>query len=224
MALTAQKVIDRAGVILGDTANERYSAATKLEWLNDGRQELAIYRPDIYAARTTLTLAAGSEQALAAGSLRFMRGICNVTAAGAMSDPVTPIEREELDAIYPGWRSMRQASAVKHFLFDEEQPTAFEVYPPVAAGTKLRVLYCPQPADVVAGDTLTAEGSYGIALIDYVAARGFLMDGDIPGAPARYQSHRSLFEQLVGIGAKMNRVKSPNTTTAGGTPPRSEGA
>jgi hypothetical protein len=58
MALTPNNLFQRVADILQDAGNVRWSSAELLRYLNDGRRELAIYRPDIYSETASLTLAA----------------------------------------------------------------------------------------------------------------------------------------------------------------------
>ena len=68
MALTATDVLTRASDIIQDQTNIKWPQEELLRYLNDGRREVAIVRPDLYATSVAHVLLAGTKQALYAAS------------------------------------------------------------------------------------------------------------------------------------------------------------
>lgn len=219
MALTAQQVMDRAAKILQDVGKDRWGDPGLLFDLNLGRSDMCVLRPDIYAQRATVTLAAGAEQAIPSTGARFLDALCNVSATGALGRAVRVVTRDWLEAIEPDWRGRSQASTVKHVIFDEQTPKLFDVYPPVRSGTKLRITHAVSPVPITnAADELAAEGDLAPALIDFLVACSLKEDSDIPQAFSRAQTHYGLYLQALGVAKRTGFLASPNFTRQAATP------
>ena len=55
----ASDVIDRAGNILNDVAQTRWTSAVLIDWLNDGQRAIIAYDPAANTKRVTAALTAG---------------------------------------------------------------------------------------------------------------------------------------------------------------------
>lgn len=221
MPLTAQAVITRADDIIQDQTNVRWPVSELLRWFNDGRREVAIVRPDIYAVTVTADLVAGTKQALPADGCRFLDAVRNMPG-GAAGKAVRIVEREVLDAQLPDWHTQTPVAELRHFMFDERAPRTYYVYPPAAAGAKLEIVYAQTPTEFTAAtDVLSAdEDLYLSAFVDYVCFRAFSKDAEYAGNAARAQAHYQQFANTLGIGVRSGLASSPNTSNVGGTPPR----
>lgn len=223
MALTPQAVLTRAGDIIQDTTNVRWPVDELLRYLNDGRREIAIVRPDLYATTAVVTLVAGTKQQTPADASRFIDAIRNVNSDSSPGSAVRVVEREVLDAQRPNWHS-DTAGPARHFMCDERTPRVFYVYPPASTGAKLEIAYSQSPQDLlianVGTDTLDEEDIYTGALVDYVCYRAFSKDAEHAANMGRAQSHYQQFANAIGVGARANIVASPNTSNVGGLPSR----
>lgn len=225
MPLTVADVLDRASVIIQDQSKVRWPQAELLKWLNDGRRELAIFRPDIYSTVAVVSLALGTRQDIPADGSRFLDAIRNMS-----SDGVTPlaavriIQREFLDALDPSWHT-HAGGITQHFMLDERVPRTFFVYPPAIAAAKLEIAYAQSPADITdpTGTTLTREDLYTNALIDYVLYRAFSKDATFAGNQQRAAAYYSQFSNAVGQGDARDMTASPNNARTDGTPPQGQG-
>ncbi len=227
MALTAQDVLTRAGDIVQDQTNVRWPIAELLRYLNDGRREVAIARPDLYATIATVALAAGTKQEIPADGSRLLDVVRNINGDDSPGKATRIVEREVLDAQRPDWHT--EASAVtKHFMFDERYPRIFYVYPPAAAAAKLELAYSRTPTEIleanIASTQLTEEDIYTGALVDYVCYRAFSKDAEYAGNLQRAQAHYQQFANALGLGIRAATVTSPNVANVGGLPPRAAGA
>lgn len=220
MALTAANVITRAQDLLQDATGVRWAEAELLRYLNDGRRELCIFRPDLYAITYVLSMAAGTRQEIPADGSRFMDAIRNVNADNSVGRAVRLIEREILDAQNPNWHSTA-AGVIRHFMFDERTPRTFYVYPPAANAQKLEIAYSKSPVDISNTSTeLTQEDVYAHGLVDYVLYRAFSKDAEFAGNAERAALHYRQFTTLAATGSGITSVVSPNTFNDGGKPPR----
>jgi hypothetical protein len=222
--LTALNVITRAGDLLQDQTNVRWPEAELLRWLNDGRREIAIARPDLYAVVSVVSLAAGTKQSLPADGNRFIDAYRNMAPDGITSlNAVRPVEREILDAQNPAWH-LDAAGATKHFMFDERVPRTFYVYPQAVANAKLEIAYSQTPTDIVSTSTeLTQEDIYSGALVDYVCYRAFSKDAEYAGNVQRAALAYQQFSNALGSGDARDLTTSPNTARIDGRPPKSGG-
>lgn len=221
MAITVAGIITRVNDILQDQTNIRWPQDELLRYLNDGRREIAIVRPDLYATTAVVTLVAGTKQTLPSDGVRFLDATRNIESDGATPGRAVRVaEREVLDAQRPDWHT-EAAGATRHFMFDERSPRVFYVYPPAASGQKLELVYGKTPTDITSTSaTLTEEDIYTGALMDYVCYRAFSKDAEYAANNQRAMMHYQQFLTALGSGAKVNMVVSPNTADEGGFVPR----
>lgn len=223
MAQTPNEILTRAGDILQDQTNVRWAQAELLRYLNDGRRELAIHRPDIFSSTFVLTLIAGSQQSIPTDGNRFLDAVRNVSAANAVGRAVRVVEREILDAQLPDWHIETASTSLKHFMFDERSPKTFYVYPPAVAGHKLEIVYSKSPVDITSGDLsstsiLSNEDIYSGVLLDYILYRAFSKDSEYAGNMQRAGVHYQMFANSLGIGNRRRYATSPNVANMDGVP------
>ena len=221
--MTPSEIFARADDVLQDTSFVRWPQAERLRYLNDGRREMAVIRPDVYAAIEVATLAAGTKQTLPAGRSKLFDAVRNINADNSPGSAVRLVEREVLDAFRPGWHAEPSGPTI-HYTYDERTPKIFHVYPQAAAGQKLELSVSVDPDDLLIGgigtDQLTQEGVLAPLLAHYVIHRAYLKDAEFAGNAALSQQHYQLF--LNGLGVSMKRAfsSSPNTANQGGVPSR----
>jgi hypothetical protein len=222
MALTVAAVLTRAQDILQDVTGVRWPQAELLRWINDGRRELAIARPDIYAANVLVTLVQGTRQTIPASATRFLDAVRNVHSVDdTPRQSIRVVEREVLDAQVPDWHTQTPTTLLKHFAFDERSPRVFYTYPPAVAGHKLEIVVSQSPVEVEINDELVAEDIYTGALVNYICAQAFSKDAEFAGNEGRAMKHYAAFQGALSLGRAQDYVASPNTSNMGGMPPRS---
>lgn len=215
MALTAANVITRAQDTIQDQTGVRWPEAELLRYLNDGRREICILRPDVYAVVAAVSLVSGTKQSIPADGNRLLDVIRN-----ASGNAIRIVEREILDAQMPDWHT-QTAAATKHFMFDERTPRVFYVYPPAVGAASVDIAYAKSPTDITnTADPLTEEDLFAPALVDYVCFRAFSKDAEYAGNTQRAQAHYAQFANTLGVGARVTLGASPNTANVGGQPPR----
>ena len=213
--MIAQTIVDEAKRLLQDIAGDRWSESQLAKLLHFGRLDLLELRPSLYAARTTLTLVQGSEQAIT--GRRFLYPVCNVVS-GVEGKPVTTTDRDYLDAVSPGWRLRTPVSYVQHTIFDEDRPTEFEVYPPVKAGTQIKVSQAVEPTEITNLSQSLSEGPLAVHLTHYIVFRALSEDVEIPQSNQLSQMHYGLYLQGIGAAKRATYVNSPNFRDGGGKP------
>lgn len=223
MAMTASQVLNQAAALLIDAGMTRWSQDELLDYLNAGRREACVLRPDLYAITANLTLAAGATQALPAGGFKLFDVFHNYKADGSVGNSPRVVERELLDAARPGWRSDASVGYIKHFMYDERDGRSFDVYPPAAAGLQVRVRYAAEPDPIAVGSLsteLAQEGPYASYLVDYVCARAMTKDAEYAGNRELVGGYFARFTAGFAAGVTTETAVSPNTANQGGVPSR----
>jgi len=217
MAIAVNDLITKVRAELNDESSDNYMWSTDslIGWLNSGLKEAVIHKPDIYMSIGVVSLLVGTRQVIPAGGVQLMDIVRNMGAAGTTpGNPITLIDRQVLDTMYPSWHSMTAEAAVKHFIYNEQYPKVYYVFPP-NTGTYVEIIYGATPATVIAGDTFPLDDIWEPALIDYVCYRAYKRAGDnspinAATADAYYRSF------LLALGAKdaVEAMYDPNRRRA----------
>ena len=223
MAVTVQSVIDRVQAVLQDTTGVRWPVTNELVlWVNDAQREIALLKPDASAVNDTITLATGTKQSIPTGGNRLLRVVRNMSAAsgGTGKRSVRLVSREILDAQTPDWHDpsvtgdAAHTNVVKHYVYDEQNPRNFYVYPGVSGNAYLEVVYSANPATVTASDNLSVPDIFANAVMNYVLYMAYMKDAEYAGNQQRASSHFQLFTASVTGKAQIDVVTNPNTDKA----------
>lgn len=221
MPLTAASILTRVVDTLQDTTNVRWTTPELVRYLNDGRREVLLQRPDAYSRNEQFTAAVGTRQRLTTlnpSAAKLIDVVRNVASGKA----VRLVNREILDSQLPGWHNIASTTDAVHFMYDPRDPLTFYVYPPAASGAKYDVVYAaypaemPEPATNVAVSTLTGasyalvlDDIYGNCLQDYVLYRAYMKDSEYAGNAGRATAHYSAFANALGIEIKATVAVQP---------------
>jgi hypothetical protein len=222
MAILAQSIIRRVVETLQDNTSVRWPVNELVRYLNDGQREIVMYRPDAMVTNATVSLVAGSKQALPTNGAKLIEVVRNSSGRA-----VRMVNREILDAQSPQWHTITGVTDILHFMYDPRDPKVFYVYPPAAAtGASLSIVYSALSTDVTEpadGALYTAvTGSinipdiYGNVLQDYILYRAYSKDSEYAGNAQRAQGHYAAFANALGVEMKAtvnfqpNVVNSPN--------------
>lgn len=216
---TIQSIIDRITFVTKDVGHVRWTLAEIAQWLNNAQDQIAQLHPRAASQYVTLTLAAGARQDLRTISpttrwIRLHELVCNVSGSTPTGNTIRQVARPALDFSNRTWRAKAAtATEVKEYALDEREPFTFDVYPPVAAGTKVYALAAVKPAACMtlneAGDDLAdadevfplADG-YDIPAVDYVLFRLFSKDANDPTYTSRAGGHLQSFQLALGVETK----------------------
>lgn len=219
MTVTVQSVIDRTQVVLQDTTGVRWPIIAELVlWVNDAQREIALIKPDATAVNTTVTLVTGTKQEIPAVGNRLLNVVRNMSAAssGAGKRAVRLVEREVLDAQNPNWHDpmvtggAAHTTVVKHFAYDETNPRNFYVYPGVAGGAYLEIIYSANPATVTQGGNLSIPDIFANAIMNYVLYMAYMKDAEYATNAQRAATHFQLFMATVTGKAQIDVMSNPN--------------
>lgn len=229
--ITAANLLLRIRDTLQDTTGVRWLDAELLRYMNDAQREIVNLRPDASSTTTNVALVVGTAQTIPTAGLRLIKVVRNMSAAGGSATgkrAVRIVDREILDTQEPNWHDptvtgdATHTTTVKHYVFDEDDPRRFYVYPGASStSTFIEIVYSTSPTDFAntSSATMFIDDIYANALIDYVLYRSYMKDAEFAGNAQRAQSHYQLFANSVGAGAQINLISSPNMDAARAAPP-----
>ena len=219
MAVTVQSVIDRVQTVLQDTTGVRWPIEAELVlWVNDAQREIALLKPDASAANETVTLVAGTKQAIPDDGNRLLKVVRNMSAAsgGTGKRSVRLVNREVLDAQTPDWHDpdvggdAAHAAVVKHYLYDEANPRNFYVYPGVKGDAFLEIIYSANPCVVDQDGNLSIPDIFANAVLNYVLYMAYMKDAEFAGNNQRASTHYQLFTASVNGKGAVDAITNPN--------------
>lgn len=219
MAVSVASVIDRVQVTLQDTTGIRWPETSELIlWVNDAQREIALLKPDASASNDIITLVDGTKQSIPSSGNRLLRVIRNMSAqsGGVGKRSIRLVSREILDAQTPDWHDptvsgdAAHGSVVKHYIYDEQDPRNFYVYPGVSGSTHVEIVYSANPATVAASDDLSIPDIYANAVMNYVLYMAYMKDAEYAGNGQRAANHFQLFTASVTGKAQVDLITTPN--------------
>ena len=219
MAVSVQSVIDRVQTTLQDTTGVRWPVVNELVlWINDAQREIALLKPDASAKNTTITLITGTKQEIPSDGNRLLRAVRNMSAAsgGTGKRSVRLVQREVLDAQTPDWHDptvtgdAAHTAIVKHYVYDEQNPRNFYVYPGISGDAYLEIIYSANPSTVAQGDNLDIPDIYANAVMNYVLYMAYMKDADYAGNNQRAASHFQIFTTSITGKGQVDALTTPN--------------
>ena len=207
--ITGQQIVDRARRILQDTTSggTRWLDAEMLDWINDAQREIVLLKPNSFSSVEDLALVAGTKQTLPAEGLLLLTVVRNVNGKA-----VRRVDRNILDSENPDWHTATPGNTVEHYIFDEDAPDTFWVYPP-QSGTPgdVEVIFSKAPTDLASlVSVITLNDIYMNVILDYVLYRAYSKDTDYAGNVQRASNHYNGFNNSLGVKTQVEFSSSPN--------------
>lgn len=218
MTILASAILRRAVDLLQDQTSVRWPMHELARYFNDAQRIVVKARPDTMNTATTMSLSVGARQSLksptantagAAALTPAPSKLIEITRnmAGDLS-AVTKVERKMMDAGERGWYNAAPSLSIKHFMFDERDPTAFYTYPPALSTAKVEVMYSAYPTDIaepavgtiwsdVIGN-MSLPDIYADDVLNIVLAYAYSKDSEYAGNDGRAQSYRALVAASLG--------------------------
>lgn len=166
---TAGDIITKARVLLNDSAAPyRNDDPVMIQWLNDALNMALTANPALFSSTAAFTCSAGFRQIL-----ESTRAVAVLDVVG-----VPQTDAASLTQFLPGWHAAA-SGAIKNWMRVAQEPLAFEVYPPSAAGQSLTLHYVESPVPLTATtDLVPMSENYEPALVDYLVARASYVDDE----------------------------------------------
>lgn len=206
--LTGQYVADGAWTKVNEVVGGgaiRWPTAEALRWLNDGQREIVNQSPRAYTKASKVTTVAGTRQDFAGLGITDGVQLVDITR-NFRADGVTPgraitkRDRIEFDEQIPLWHSATPVADATHWIFDDRDPLAFFIYPPVTTGTKLEVVYGAEPAALSdLSQVITLPDTYANALQFFILFSFYSKDATYAKSGAMAQQYYALFQSSIGI-------------------------
>ena len=224
--LTGANLISRIQDILQDTTSIRWPEAELLRYVNDAQREICNIRPESTATTVSVALVVGTKQSLPSGGLRLIKVTRNMSAAGGSATgkrAVRIVDSDILNTQEPNWHDptvsgdAAHSTTVKHYIFDEDDPRNFYVYPGASTtSTFLEIVYSAAPTDLAnTSATISVDDIFGNALIDYTLFRCYLKDAEYAANQQRAVTHYQLFTGSLTAGGQVQFNVSPNQDQIG---------
>lgn len=184
-----------------------------LDWLNDAQRQLVLARPDAGAITSSVKLAAGTRQTLAAGEVRIIDVTRNMGADG--NTPGKTIRLVDLNAkseINRSWHLDADAGAagIREVIYDDKKdPGTYFVSPP-AANQYIELTRSKLTGDVVdpVNGLITVPDVYAGPLQAWMLFRAYSMPSVSLGNAQKAGSYFTSFHSQLGIKLQSERFWS----------------
>ncbi|WP_163557582.1 DUF6682 family protein [Halomonas sp. NO4] len=217
---TVGTVIDNAKLVLQEvtSAGTRWTNEELIGWLNEAYQAIVQLKPDASSVNETITLDPGTKQSIPDDGLRLIDVVRN-TATDSDKLGILVTSRRALDTTRRSWHADDESVNIEQFVFDDQDPTHFYVYPPAATGAEIEIIYSSVPSahdasgglSAIESDTIKLNDSYVPAITDYILYRAYSKDADHAANLQRAQMHLEAYMNSLGQKVQVDRRTSPNS-------------
>lgn len=212
--LLARDTITKAQRLLHDLHGVNWPLDELLGWLNEGQIKIVHLRPDASSEVKAVLLVAGIQQSMPAQSIRLL-GVRRNTNGRACSY----IERSAMDAFNPDWVNATASPTVKHWMYDEQVPSVFDVYPPqpVSEQGSLDIVRSVLPVSCtlngVSGGSVNSvigvPDQYESSLVDYCVYRSYSKDAEYTVRGGKADQAWNHFLQGIGVQLATDKKHAP---------------
>nr|WP_289123473.1 DUF6682 family protein [uncultured Halomonas sp.] len=226
---TVGTVIRNAKLVLQEVtaAGTRWTNEELLGWLNEAYQAIVQIKPDASAINTTLGLMVGTRQEIPSDGMRLIDVVRN-TATASQKMGIMVTTRRSLDTTRRSWHGDEPSIDIEQYMFDDQDPTRFYVYPPADTGAEVELIYSstPSPHDISLGldglkdENIRLNDSYAPVITDYILYRAYSKDAEHAANLNRAQMHMQAYMGALGQKVEVARAISPNAPDNSSNPPR----
>lgn len=181
MAILASKIINDAAKQLQDDTNVAWPRVELLGWLNMGRRQICVAKPDAFVKNEKRLLVPGTKQSIPADGNVFVKLTRNLGVDGnTPGRAILPIPMNVLDEQNPNWHAAPASPTVLHVAFDERDPRSFYVFPPQPATGPgyAEHVYSATPPDIAEADNIGLSDLFEGALFNFVMAMAYGKDSE----------------------------------------------
>lgn len=210
-SIFADAVLAKASILLVDRTKKHWPESELLGWLNDGQLAILQYRPDAYTQVRAVQMAQGSRQSLPIADLRLLDVSRNMGQDGQTPGMACRyIDRKQLDLSNPSWHNAAASATTRHWMYDQQTPKTFWVYPPQPATSRgyleLDVSAVPPLLTITGINGATSTSLLALddiwlnPLLMFTVYRAFSKDDEYTQVGRK--GHMAFQEFLTSIGAK----------------------
>lgn len=203
-------ILHRAGIVLQDEDHVRWTADELIGWVNEAAGMVVTLKPDAGARVATMELEPGAQQSVSGVAVQQIDVLYNVSPEDKPGRAIRLTERHLLDSADPDWYGRKPGKAIKHYTYDDRTPSLFFVYPPAAAGARVRasLSVIPDPVSTVS-DHLGMGIQYSAALLNYVLFRCFSKESEFANGTLS-AAYYEAFKDVLGLTHQAETMTSPN--------------
>lgn len=226
---TVGTIIDNAKLVLQEVtaAGTRWTNEELIGWLNEAYQAIVQVKPDASSVNATLELTQGTRQQIPSDGLRLIDVVRN-TAVDSDKLGILVTSRRALDTTRRGWHADQASVNIEQFVFDDQDPTHFYVYPPASNAAEIEIIYSavPSPHDKREGleglrdNPIKLNDSYAPVITDYILYRAYSKDAEHAANLNRAQMHMQSYMGALGQKVEIDRTVSPNAPDLSSNPQR----
>lgn len=205
MAILASKIISDVAKQLQDDTNVAWPRAELFGWLNMGRRQVCIAKPDAFVKNESRQLAAGTKQTIPAEANILIKVTRNMGANGTTPGrAILPVPLNVLDEQNPNWHAAPASATALHAGFDERDPKHFYVFPPQPATGQgyAEIIYSATPPDIASeNDEIGLSDLFEGALFNFVMAMAYGKDSEYTRNDAKAADYlKRAGDLLAGMG------------------------
>jgi hypothetical protein len=218
--LTGANIIARVQDTLQDTTSVRWPEAELLRYINDAQREIVNFRPDASATTSNVQLVTGTKQTLPTTGLRLIKVTRNMSdASGGATGKraIRIVDSDILNTQEPDWNDptvsgdAAHGTNVKHYIFDQDDPRSFYVYPGVSGNAFVEIVFSKAPTDLSStSSTIDIDDTFANAVVDFVLFKSYLKDSEYAGNVQRSSQHYQLFVNSLSSGTQAQNLVNPN--------------
>lgn len=196
---------------LVDPQHKTWSRSELLTYFNDAQRALCAKRPDVYSLSKVIGCESDTKQKIPPDGNRFLRAIRN-KGGNAISHKTM----EELDTHFRDWHSYPQTEDVRHYAFDDRDPTYFYLIPRPVSGHQIEILYTRSPKDVKIDNFESDESfidvpdSFNTAIVFYMSFRAYQKGLEDAFSASLSQSNYSNFINEISMASTADTAVSEN--------------
>ncbi len=141
----------------------------------------------------------------------------SAASGGTGKTAIRLVSRDALDTQEPNWHDptvagySKHTNIVKNYMYSEEDPRNFYVYPGVAGSAYIELVYSANPATIAIDANLGVPDVFANAVLDYVLYRGYMKETET-ASQQRAATHYQLFLASVNGKTQIDDITSPNFT------------
>lgn len=202
MALTGTNISDRITEVMQDGA-VTWTTTHLLAWINEAQRAICDVRPDAYTLTGASQLTAATTiQTVPTGTVRLKEVTRNMGSNGTTPGrAITLISRQELDEFNPDWHTAAASTTIKHWVYSEDNPSVYWVFPRVHATTAVWVelvrFAVPTQLSSLSNNIYLGD-QYSPAIIEWVLYRCFGRNSESISLIQKSGMHLQSFFMLLG--------------------------
>lgn len=175
MTIFSDIITDDIEKQLNDTGQTLWTNETLFKYVTEAQNAIILLGVDANIVQAEFPLLQDAMQTIPEGGVRFIDILRNVAGG-----PVRKIEKKVMDDVLPDWMIEQTETGIEHFMFEEERPTVFWVYPAPSTSTQKIALSYAKAVDLITADNdpITLPDIYIPAIKEYILWRCLSMENE----------------------------------------------